>query len=172
MIEHTERDDDMWVYVPALGKVRRLVSKNKSDSYVGTDFSYGDIIGHKVEDYSHRLIGLEIVEGMECFVVESMPVSDRVRREGGYGKRISWVRKDNFVSPKLEGYDLHGRLFKRLLTTDIRLVDPTLGRWQPMRMEMINLETGHRTILSYDDFKANAGVQQTIFTTRYLEKEP
>jgi hypothetical protein len=117
------------------------------------------------------LIGSETVEGTECFVVESLPVSERVRRDGGYGKRVSWIRKDNFVSSKLEGYDLQGRLFKRLLVTDIRLVDPALGRWQPMRMEMINLETGHRTVFSYDDFKANVGIQQTIFTRRYLEDE-
>jgi hypothetical protein len=90
--------------------------------------SYGDIIGHKVGDYTHRLIGSETVEGTECFMVESLPVSERVRRDGGYGKRISWIRKDNFVSSKLEGYDLQGRLFKRLLVTDIRLVDPALGR--------------------------------------------
>jgi len=170
-IEHTERDDDMWVYLPALGKVQRLVSRNKGDSYVGTDFSYGDIIGHKVGDYSHRLIGSETFEGAECFVVESVPVSDRVLRDGGYGKRISWIRKDNFVSPKLEGYDPQGKLFKRLLATDIRLVDPAQGRWQPMRIEMINLDTRHRTVLFYHDFKANVGVLETLFTTRYLDKE-
>ena len=170
-IEHAEGDDDIWVYLPALRKVRRLGSKNKSDSYVGTDFSYGDIIGHRVGDYTHRLIGSETVEGTECFMVESLPVSERVRRDGGYGKRVSWIRKDNFVSSKLEGYDLQGRLFKRLLVTDIRMVDSALGRWQPMRMEMINLETGHRTVFSYDDFKANVGIQQTIFTRRYLEDE-
>jgi len=168
-VEHTERDDDIWMYLPVLRKVRRLASKNKRDSYVGTDFSYGDIIGHKVGDYTHRLIGAETFEGMECFVVESIPVSDTVHREGGYGKRVSWIRKDNFVSTKLEGYDLQGRLFKRLLVTDIRQVDPALGRWQPMRLEMINLETGHRTVFSYDDFRANVGIQPTIFTRRYLE---
>ncbi len=172
MIENAGRDDDMWVYLPALGKVRRLVSKNKGASYLGTDFTYGDIIGHKVEDYTHRLVGSETIDGVECFVVESLPASDRVRREGGYGKRVSWIRKDNFVSPKLEGYDTQGKLFKRLLATDIRLVDAALGRWQPMRMEMINLETHHRTVLSYDDFHANVGVQPRVFTTGYLETEP
>jgi hypothetical protein len=171
MIEHLDRDEDMWVYLPAMGKVRRLASKNKRDSYVGTDFTYGDIIGHKVEDYSHRLLGSDTLEGVECFVVESLPISDKVRRDSGYGKQIWWVRKDNFVAPKTEGYDLESKLLKRLTATDIRLVDPALGRWQPMRMEMTNLQTGHRTILSYEDFMANVGVQQTFFTTRYLEKE-
>lgn len=171
MIEHADRDDDMWVYLPALGNVRRLVSKNKRDSYVGTDFSYGDIIGHKVEDYTHRLTGSETIEGADCFVVESTPVSDKVRRESGYGKQVWWIRKDNFVAPRVEGYDLQGKLFKRLTATDIRLVDPALGRWQPMRLEMTNLQTGHRTALAYEDFRANVGVEKAFFTTRYLEKE-
>lgn len=171
MIEHAEGDDDMWMYVPAMGKVRRLVSKNKSDGYVGTDFTYGDIIGHKVEDYSHRLVGSDTIDGVECFVVESVPVSAKVRRDSGYSKRVSWVCKDDFVSQRMEGYDLQGRLLKRLTATDIRLVDPALGRWQPMRLQMNNLQTGHRTILSYEDFKANVGVPQAFFTTRYLEKQ-
>ena len=161
----------MWVYIPALGKVRRLVSKHKGDSYVGTDFSYGDIIGHKVEDYTHRIIGSETLEGVDCFVIESLPVSEKVRRESGYAKRVSWVRKDNFVSPKLEGYDGQGKVFKRFLAADIRLVDRALERWQPMRLEMINLETRHRTVLLYEDFKANVGVDRGLFTIRYLEKE-
>jgi len=171
MIEQADRDDDMWVYLPAVGKTRRLVSNNKRDSYVGTDFSYGDIIGHKVEDYTHRLLASEPVEEVECFVVESTPASDRVRRDSGYGRQVWWVRKDNYVAAKTEGYDLQGKLFKRLTASDIRLVDPEHGRWQPMRLEMVNVQTGHRTVLSYEQFKANVGVEPSFFTTRYLEKE-
>jgi outer membrane lipoprotein-sorting protein len=170
MIEHADRDDDMWIYLPALGKVRRLVARDKRDSYVGTDFTYGDVLGHRPEDYAHRLIGSERIDGADCYVVESTPVSDRVRRESGYGKQVWWVRRDNFVSPKSEGYDVQGHLFKRLTAADLRLVDAALGRWQPMRMEMLNLQTRHRTRLAYDDFRANVGVPAALFTTRSLEK--
>jgi uncharacterized protein len=171
LIEHPGREDDMWVYIPALGKVRRLVSKSKGESYVGTDFTYGDIIGHKVDDYTHRIVGSETIDEAECYVVESVPVSEGVREESGYGRRVSWIRKDNFVSPKQEGYDLQGKLFKRLIAQDIRQVDVALGRWQPMVTEMINLESRHRTVLAYQDFKANVGVEQALFTTRSLEKD-
>jgi hydrophobe/amphiphile efflux-3 (HAE3) family protein len=171
MIEHPEGDDDMWVYLPALGKVRRLTGRNKSESYVGTDFSYGDILGHKVEDSTHRLLGSESLDAVECYMVESVPVSEKVRRESGYSRRVSWVRKDNFVAVKIEGYDLQDRLLKRYTASELRLVDPSSGRWQPMRMEMANLQTGHRTVLAYQEFKANAGIPVTIFTTRSLEKE-
>lgn len=171
MIEHRDRDDDMWVYLPALGKVRRLVSRNKGDSYVGTDFTYGDILGHKVEDYTHRIIGSETVDGAECFVVESDPVSEAVRRDSGYGRRVSWVRKDNFATARLESYDLKGRLFKRYTATDIRSTDPALDRWQAMRMEIVNVQTAHRTVLAYEEFRANIGVEPSFFTTRYLDKE-
>jgi hypothetical protein len=171
MIEHADRDDDMWVYVPALGKVRRLVSRNKGESYVGTDFSYGDIIGHRVDDYTHRLIGSEAVDQADCYVVESLPTNERVRQESGYGRRVSWIRKDNFVSPKQEGYDIQGKLFKRLLARDFRLVDPALGRWQAMVTEMVNLETRHRTVLAYEQFKANVGIDPAVFASRSLEKE-
>jgi uncharacterized protein len=171
MIEHLDRDDDMWIYLPTLGKTRRLVAKNKRDSYVGTDFSYGDILGHKVEDYHHRLIGSEAIDGIDCFIVESIPISDKIRQESGYNRQINWIRKENFASHKSEGYDLQGKLFKKLISEDIRLIDQTLSRWQPMRLEMMNLQTNHRTILAYEDFKANVGIPQSSFTTRYLEKE-
>jgi outer membrane lipoprotein-sorting protein len=75
------------------------------------------------------------------------------------------------VAVKIEGYDLQDRLLKRYTASELRLVDPSSGRWQPMRMEMANLQTGHRTVLAYQEFKANAGIPVTIFTTRSLEKE-
>jgi hypothetical protein len=66
MIEHSDGDDDIWIYLPALHKVRRLVASNKKDSFVGTDFSYGDIIGHRVDDWTYTYIGSEDVDGAKC----------------------------------------------------------------------------------------------------------
>ena len=84
LIEHSAADDDMWIYLPAMKKVRRLVSSNKKDSFVGTDFSYGDVIGHRVEDWNHKLLRQERVDGRDCYVVESTPKRAEVADNTGY----------------------------------------------------------------------------------------
>ena len=72
LVEQSVKDDDIWLYLPSMKKVRRLVSSNKRDSFVGTDFSYGDVIGHKVQDWEHSIVGEEAVDGFECFIIESV----------------------------------------------------------------------------------------------------
>src|SRR5687768_11310963 len=165
-IQHHDREDDMWVYLPALKKVRRLVASNKKDSFVGTDFSYGDVIGHKVEEWTHRLLREETVDGAACYVIESLPRSDTVANNSGYSKRMTWVRKDNFVSPRAEFWDTAGQPLKRIAASDIRPAGKK-GHWQPMITEAENLQSGHKTIVRLDRFDADASVEASLFTTRY-----
>ncbi|MBI3625094.1 MAG: outer membrane lipoprotein-sorting protein [Candidatus Rokubacteria bacterium] len=172
LIEHSDRDDDIWIYLPALKKVRRLVASNKKDSFVGTDFSYGDVIGHKVEEWQHRLLREELLDGQPCYVIESLPRTDAVKSNSGYSKRQSWIRKDNDVTVKAEFWDLAGQPLKTLTAADVQLVDPARRKWQPMRLEMSHLQTGHRTIIQFENFKANQQIKDDFFTTRYMEREP
>ena len=100
LIEHSEKDDDIWIYLPSMKKVRRLVSSNKKDSFVGTDFSYGDVIGHKVKEWNHKLLKEEEVDGKPCWVIESTPRDATIKANTGYAKRVSWIQQDNFVTVK------------------------------------------------------------------------
>ncbi len=172
MLENGGADDDLWVYLPALGKVRRLSASNKKEGFVGTDFSYGDIIGHRPEEWTHRLLKEEVVDGQPCEVIESVPVNETVRQNSGYSKRINWVRKDNFVAVRGELYDLSGVLFKRLSASDIRAVSGSGAqtRWQPMVSVAENLVSGHRTEIRFENFKADQNVAESLFTARELER--
>lgn len=171
LIEHSEKDDDMWIYLPGLKKVRRMLSSNKRDSFAGTDFSYGDVIGHKVADWEHHLIREEAVDGQTCYVIESIPKNETVKENSGYSKRLSWIQKDNFVAIKGEFWDESGRPLKILTAADVQIVDPVRGKWQPMRLEMVNTQTGHKTIIEMENFKANEKINDEFFTTRYMERE-
>lgn len=171
LIEHSDRDDDIWIYLPAVKKVRRLVSSNKKDSFVGTDFSYGDVIGHKVEDWNHRLLREELVDQQPCWVIESLPKRPEVQNDSGYSKRIDWIRKDNFVSVKGESYDTAGQLLKIFTAENLRLVEPGKQRWQPMIIESANTQTGHKTVLHIAKFEVDQKVPDHYFTTRYIERE-
>jgi hypothetical protein len=168
-IEHGS-EDDMWVYLPALGRVRRLVASNKKDSFAGTDFTYGDVIGHKVADWTYKLLREETVDGAPTWVIESLPKSPQVASDTGYGRRISWVRQDNYVLVKGENYNARGELERTFHGTEVTNIDPKAGKWQALRLEMTNVKTKHTSVIAFSNFRANVGVSDDYFTTRYMER--
>jgi outer membrane lipoprotein-sorting protein len=171
LLENSGKDDDMWIYLPALKKVRRLVANNKRDSFVGTDFSYGDVIGHKVEEWNHTLLREETLQGRPCYVIESVPKTDTVKANSGYSRRVTWIDAENFVALKGETWDEAGQPFKQVQFVEVQLVDPEHKKWQAMRMEAVNVQTGHRTLIRFENFKVDAQLPEDFFTTRYMEKE-
>ena len=170
LIEHSSADDDIWIYLPAMKKVRRLVASNKKDSFVGTDFSYGDVIGHRVEDWNHKLLRQEKIGGKDCYVMESTPKRAEVAGNTGYSKRISWIDKESYVAIRGEIYDENGELLKKTSAEDVQKVDAKNDRYQPMKLISENVQTGHKTIIEFTNFKANVGVGDEVFTARSLEK--
>jgi len=170
-IEHIEADDDEWIYLPALGKSRRLVANNKKDSFVGSDFSYGDISLPNVDLYEHRLVGSEVIGNYDCYEVESIPKSDTTKTAIGYGRKLTWLRKDNFLETKVEYYDVGNRLLKTQTVTEHKLLEPDTQRWIALRREMVNSQTGHKTVLTFEEVQAPTSVPEDLFTTRYLERE-
>lgn len=171
LVEHSDGDDDMWIYLPALKKTRRIASSNKSESFVGTDLSYGDVIGHKVADWQHKIIGTEGVQGRQCTIVESTPKSKAIADISGYGKRVLWIDNESALALKTEFFNTNQQLLKTSSLSKIVNVDKEKQRWQPMLMEVQNLLTGHKTIIEWKNFKANQGVKDDYFTQRYLERE-
>ena len=171
LVEHSDRDDDIWIYLPSMKKVRRLISSNKRDSFVGTDFSYGDVIGHKPSEWNHTLVREETVDGKACYVIESLPKNDTVKANSGYSKRVNWIQKDNFVTLKGMAYDEAGELLKEARFGEYRELDPQRHRWQAGLLETRNVQTGHSTVIHIDEYKVNVGVKDEFFTTRYMEQQ-
>lgn len=170
-IEHSNADDDLWLYLPALKKSRRLVANNKKDSFLGSDFSYGDISLPKVDQYRHTLLRAEPIDQHDCYVVESIPANDTVKSNSGYSKKITWVRKDTSLEAKVEYYDLSGRLLKTQLTAQHQQVEPNPPRWFALQREMSNHQTGHKTLLRFDKIAAGVPAPDAQFTQRSIERE-
>ena len=171
LVEHSEKDDDIWIYLPSIKKVRRLVSSNKKDSFVGTDFSYGDIIGHKVNEWTHKLVKEEEVDGKAAYVIESLPRDAAVKSNTGYSKRVNWIQKDNSVTLKAMLYDEAGELLKEFHFSKFKNIDPAKGKWQAGLLEAKNVQTEHHTAIHIDEFTVNTGVKDELFTTRYMEQQ-
>ena len=170
-LENSAGDDDIWVYLPALAKVRRLVSSNKKDSFFGTDFSYGDVLPPPVSKYRHTLKGSEAVDGQDCYVIESVPVDDKVREDNGYARKVSWIDKKDFLERKVLFYGAQDRLLKTESLSQHTLLDPEKQRWIPQTREMLNHETRHRTVYRFEHLTLTPSLSEKLFTTRSLEHE-
>ena len=171
LIEHSEKDDDIWIYLPSTKKVRRLISSNKKDSFVGTDFSYGDVIGHKPKEWNHTLVKEEDVEGKPCYLIESTPKDATIKSNTGYSKRINWVQKDTFYTVKGIIYDESGELLKETRFSNYKIADAAKQRYQAFLLEARNVQTEHSTEIRVDESKSNVGVKDDYFTTRYMEQQ-
>ncbi len=171
IVENLGKDDEIWVYLPALKKARRLASNNKKNSFVGTDLSFGDLVGHKARDWSHKTLKSDTYAGGPAWVIESMPKTPQIAADSGYSRRVSWLAKDNFVSLKVDFFDAAGALLKTVENRQLKLVDAQLNKFQPMDVQVKNHQTGHSTYLKMERFEANVAVAETYFAASYLEKE-
>jgi outer membrane lipoprotein-sorting protein len=169
-VEHSDGDDDLWIYLPALKKARRLVASNKKDSFAGSDFSYADIAIPKVDAYRHVLRNTEQVDGMNCYVIESTPASDAVRSNNGYSRKVTWVRTDNFLEAKVEYYDLANRRLKTQRVAQHQAVASQPGKWFALEREMTNHQTGHRTLIIATKLDGTTPVRDDVFSVRTLER--
>lgn len=167
--EHQSAGDDIWIYLPSLKKTRRLLASNRKDSFVGTDFSYSDIVTPKTGDYNYRFLPMEDVGGVRCYVIESIPKSEQIAGDTGYSKVISWMRTDNFLRIKADFYDLSGAPYKAMRLHASREVGSNPSRVLAEKIEMRNLQTSHTTVITFTDIKVGEAKGDAMFSPQRLE---
>ena len=162
--DDVNKEDDKWLYLPALKKTRRISGKSsKTDYFMGSDFTYDDIGKRNVDEDTHKLVREESANGFDYYVVESTPKKDGEI----FSKKLVWIRKDCDVVEKVEFYDKLGKLHRQMFASDIKKVD---GFWTIGKMEMKNVQTGHSTELLFLDPKFNVQLDSKIFTVNKLER--
>ncbi len=168
--DYDDKDDDIWLYLPALKKVKRILSSNKTDYFMGSDFTYEDMENLDLTNWDYKLTGTEAVDGVDCYVIEEVPNNEKEAKESGYSKRISWIAKTDFIPRRVDFYDKKGRLAKRLLFKDIHPTSGTDPRPRAHRMEMENFITRHKTILVFDKLELDVPVDDDVFSQRNLRQ--
>jgi outer membrane lipoprotein-sorting protein len=168
--DYDERTDDMWIYMPALRKTRRIISNEKNKSFMGSEFSNADMSAPNLEDFDYTVSGSEFIEGTDCWIIEVVPVDEDVMDEVGYDRQVAWVGKHDFVFRKAEYYDEDDELFKRMITSDIREMGSSGKKYIATRMEINNIQNGRRSVMTIDKIQYNPDVKEDYFTLAYLER--
>lgn len=169
--DYKSKDDDLWLYMPALRKVRRIVSSEKAKNFLGSEFTYSDMTPPSLDDFNFKDLGEEEVNGVACYKIEWEPKDDDIAEENGFSKRITFFGKDDFVVRKSIYYDLDGELLKELMVKEVKELDPKDHKFRAMHLEMVNHQNGRKSMLVNENLEFNPNVDDSYFTTRYLERE-
>jgi hypothetical protein len=162
-VEYEDRDDDQWIYLPALKRVRRIAAQESGQSFMGTDFSYEDMKRRRVEEYHYELLGEEEHDGFSCYVIKQWVKNPS---NSPYSYMVRWVTRDIWVPIKVELYDRRGELEKVGLSRNLQEVQ---GYWTALYSEMYTLGSDHRTTLEFKKLVYDEPVNDGLFTTRFLE---
>jgi len=157
------KDDDQWIYLPALKKVKRMSSDSKSDYFMGSDFTYDDLGDRHPSDDVHKLLREETFEGNPCYVVESIPKDE----EYMYSRTITWIIKDKWIGLKKEFYDEDGDLLKTLA---VKKYEKISGFWIILHSQMHNIQKEHTTDMDLKNVKINSGIAVSKFTVRMMKR--
>lgn len=155
------RDDDKWLYMPAMKKVRRISGASRNEYFMGSDYTYDDMGKRHPDKDTYTNLGSETVGGHSCWKIECTPVSDDL-----YTKRIVWVSKEALLVIKADYFDKDG-LIKAFLAKDFRKQD---GFWSVYVGEMDNVSRNHKTIMTTEQIEYNTGIQDSIFTAATLQR--
>jgi outer membrane lipoprotein-sorting protein len=157
-------DDDQWLYLPALKRVKRIVSSGGSGSFMGSEFSYEDIRSQAIDRHRYRLAGEELLEGNDCWIVERVPRD----LESTYSRQLIWIDRSEHRVRRLDYYDRSEQLLKTLLLKGFRR---HLDRfWRPDEMEMVNHQTGRSTRILWHEYEFGVGLDQRDFDRASLER--
>ena len=156
--------DDQWLYLPALRRVKRISSVNKSGPFVGSEFAFEDFTALELEKYDYRYVRSEACGNLVCDVVERTPRYEH----SGYTTQISWVDQEVFQVRTVEFYDRRGDLLKTLVLDDYRLYDGAY--WRAHRFSMVNHQTNKETDLVYDEYRFDVGVKESDFVRGALQR--
>jgi len=168
--DYEQKDDDMWLFMPALRKTRRIVSSEKAKNFMGSEFSYADMSPPVLNDFNYTMVGDSEAEGVACWEIEIIPVDDDVADENGFSKRVVHIAKDTSVIRRAIYYDLDGELHKELNIKEVREMDPENHKYRLIHMIMVNKQNDRKSILKVNEIRFSPDVKDDYFTTRYLER--
>ena len=161
---HKTKNDDQWLYLPALKRVKRMSSSNKSGPFMGSEFAFEDIGSQEVDKYTWTYLKDETLDGVECYVLQRIPTD----RKSGYTKQIIWMDKAEYYPIKIDFYDRKKTLLKTLISSNYKLYKDKF--WRAHLMEMKNHQTGKSTDLIWDNIQFDKSYKDSDFSKNSLKR--
>lgn len=166
-----EKEDDSWLYLPAMQRVNRTAAGDKSNSWMGSDFTFSDVEGAEVNEYTYKILSeSDPVDGHDCWKIEALPKSKAIVKKTGYLKTINWVRKDAFLVVRGINYVKKGKRVKYYSTKDIKKID---GIWTIGTIQMVttkNKKVQHSSIFSLENVSYNNDVADSMFEVETMQR--
>ena len=162
--KYADKNDDRWIFVPAVNLVRRIAAQDSRSSFVGSDFTYEDVSGRDIDADAHTLKGEQTLDGKRSYQVESVS-----KTAAEYARKLAWIDAATFLPLKEEYYDRRGELYKVFTADEVQKVG---GLWTIMRRTMKNVKSGHRTEVAFTSVRYSVGLTDALFTERYLRNPP
>ncbi len=166
LLSHTKilEPDDQWLYLPALRRVKRISSANKSGPFVGSEFAFEDLVSQEVDKYEYRWLRAETCGEQECAVVERFPLYEN----SGYVRQVVWWDTEEYRVQRIDFYDRKDAPLKTLTYEGYR--EYADGYWRPDRMEMVNHQNGKSTLLVFEEWSFGGGLEAEDFTASRLRR--
>jgi outer membrane lipoprotein-sorting protein len=167
--DEPDKDDDQWLYLPALKKTKRIAGGDKSGSFMGSDFTYSDMSSRVLDNYTYKLLKEGDVDGAPVWIVEAIP-NEKEIKETGYTKSVLFVHKDTNVVVRSKIWVKKGKRNKYMEASDLQLIDDI---WVPTRLSMTTKkgkQTLHKTVIEVSDTQFNQDLDEQMFSVRRLEK--
>ncbi|MHB9291961.1 hypothetical protein Holit_01049 [Hollandina sp. SP2] len=163
-MDNASGKSDQWIFLPGIGKVRRIASSESGGSFMGTDFSYDDmsLMDRDVEEDTHTILREEALDGVACYVIQSVPKDSDFQ----YSKTVSWIDKSNYRTYKQELYNKRGVVEKLMEISGYKDIQ---GRDTPTQTKVSTIAAGTSTTIYMDIIKYDDPIPEGVFTTAYLE---
>lgn len=164
-IEHDNKDDEMRMWLPAFKKVRRISSKKRSDSFMGSDMSYEDMTNRELNEYTYNLLGDELISDQICYVLEIIPNPD-IKTE--YSKHIVWITKDDLLPIREKSFDKSGILLKEKSMEFIKIK----GYHTLETITVKDVQKEHRTVVTFENIELDTDETDKLFHEKNLKRLP
>lgn len=161
---HIEGPDDQWIYLPALKRVKRIASRTKAGSFMGSEFSYEDLASFEVEKFDFKFLRDEPCGEHTCHVLESTPKDEH----SGYSRQVSWIENKDFRVHKIEFYDKKKAHLKTMTVQKYELIENKF--WRPTHSVMVNHQTGNATELLWYNIRLKTGLTEADFSQNNLRR--
>jgi len=163
-IEHETKDDEMKLWLPAFKKIRRISSRKKSESFMGSDMSYEDMTSREIDEYTYSITGSEDINGQNCHILELIPKNIKTE----YSKHIAWITKDRHLTLKEKSFDKNGKLLKE------KFIEYQQIKGYDIFMELFvkNVQKNHQTVLKFENVEIDTDIEDRLFHEKNLKRIP